>query len=131
MVTRGCKCAISTKNSSQILAQLLQLRAALPRCAGRPALERKKMITVVMATIRATAVNAIGHETRRDFAEFDIGYLTLSVERFFLKRQSSKSMIAGKSKKKQANFCLQKNYRPPRPIGVKGGCSPQNNRKKT
>jgi len=44
---------------------------------------RKKMITVVMATIRATAVNAIGHETRCDFAEFDIGYLTLSVERFF------------------------------------------------
>jgi hypothetical protein len=25
---------------------------------------------------------------------------------------------------------LQKNYRPPRPIDVKGGCSPQNNRKK-
>jgi hypothetical protein len=23
-----------------------------------------------------------------------------------------------------------KNYRPPRPMGVKGGCSPQNNRKK-
>ena len=24
-----------------------------------------------------------------------------------------------------------KNYRPPHPIGVKGGCSPQNNREKT
>jgi hypothetical protein len=35
----------------------------------------------------------------------------------------------GKSKKKEADFTL-KNYRPPHPIGVKGGCSPQNNREK-
>jgi len=34
----------------------------------------------------------------------------------------------GKSKKKEADFTL-KNYRPPHPIGVKGGCSPQNNLK--
>jgi hypothetical protein len=30
---------------------------------------------------------------------------------------------------KQAALFGLKNYRPPRPIGVKGGCSPQNNRK--
>jgi hypothetical protein len=34
------------------------------------------------------------------------------------------------SKKKAVNVSPQKNYRPPRPIGVKGGCSPQNNRRK-
>src|SRR5262249_34198671 len=40
---------------------------------------RKKMTMVVIAKMRATIVSAIGHETRRDFAEFDIGCLTLSV----------------------------------------------------
>src|SRR5215470_10825127 len=43
--------------------------------------------------------------------------------------QSSKSKITSKSKKKAATF-VPKKYRPPHPIGVKGGCSPQNNRRK-
>jgi hypothetical protein len=43
--------------------------------------------------------------------------------------QSSKSKIASKSKKKAATF-VPKKYRPPHPIGVKGGCSPQNNLRK-
>jgi hypothetical protein len=30
---------------------------------------------------------------------------------------------------RHSDFAL-KNYRPPHPIGVKGGCSPQNNREK-
>jgi hypothetical protein len=43
--------------------------------------------------------------------------------------QSSKSKIASKSKKKAATF-VPKKYRPPHPMGVKGGCSPQNNLRK-
>jgi hypothetical protein len=40
-------------------------------------------------------------------------------------------MITSKSKKKEAAVRVRKkNYRPPRPMGVKGGCSPQNNRRK-
>jgi len=38
---------------------------------------------------------------------------------------SSKRENRSKIKKKGAS----KNYRPPHPMGVKGGCSPQNNRK--
>jgi hypothetical protein len=29
--------------------------------------------------------------------------------------------------REESESLLQKKYRPPRPIGVKGGCSPQNN----
>jgi hypothetical protein len=43
---------------------------------------RKKITTIVIATMRATIMAAIGHEIRCGFAEFAIGYLTLSVERF-------------------------------------------------
>src|SRR5215510_5061017 len=52
-------------------------------------------------------VNAIGQEKRPDDSDFNIGCWTFSVERFF-------------------DFSPKK-YRPPRPMGVKGGCSPQNN----
>jgi hypothetical protein len=83
------------------------------------------MIKIVIAMVSATSVNAIGHATRYGFADFDIGRSALSVS---IQWQSSKSKIT--SKKKAANVQRLKNYRPPRPIGVKGGCSPQNNRRK-
>ena len=75
--------------------------------------------------ISATTANAIGHATRYGFADFDIGRSTFGVS---VLTQSSKSKIT--SKKKAANVLAPKNYRPPHPIGVKGGCSPQNNRRK-
>jgi hypothetical protein len=87
------------------------------------------MTRIVVAMISATSVNAIGHATRYGFADFNIGRSTLGVD-VSVQTQSSKSMITSKSKKKAANVCPPKNYRPPRPIGVKGGCSPQNNRRK-
>jgi hypothetical protein len=37
----------------------------------------------------------------------------------------------GQEQKETGKLLSAKNYRPPRPIGVKGGCSPQNNCKKT
>jgi hypothetical protein len=76
--------------------------------------------------ISATTVNAIGHATRRGFADCDIG----SALRLSVQAQSSKSKITGNRKKKAANVRPPKSYRPPRPMGVKGGCSPQNNRRK-
>ena len=56
---------------------------------------------------RATSVIANGHEIRPDAADFDIRCWTFSVERLF--------------------DLPPEKYRPPRPMGAKGGCSPQNN----
>jgi hypothetical protein len=87
------------------------------------------MTRIVVAMISAKSANAIGHATRYGFADFDIGRWTFGVE-LSVQMQPSKSKITSKSKKKAANVWAPKNYRPPRPIGVKGGCSPQNNRRK-
>src|SRR5689334_20008886 len=87
--------------------------------------KRQKIIRTTNARMTAISVHAIGHATRYGFADFDIGRSALSVS---VQTQSSKSEIT--SKKKPANVQSPKNYRPPRPIGVKGGCSPQNNRRK-
>ena len=80
------------------------------------------MKPIKTAAISANNVNAIGQENLPDWAELDIGRCrfdrlkvpsmsreTLGVERLLLN---------------------PKKYRPPRPMGVKGGCSPQNNRRK-
>src|SRR5262245_11114955 len=85
--------------------------------------KRKKMIKLVVPIISATIVSAIGHAMRDPFADFDIGRSTLGVERF-CSDGIEQEQITTKSKKKAANACALKNYRPPRPIGVKGGCSP-------
>jgi len=45
-----------------------------------------------------------------------------------LRLTTAAQVSASKARKKEEEFA-PKNYRPPRPIGVKGGCSPQNNRK--
>src|SRR5215468_9974014 len=87
--------------------------------------KRKKMTRIVAAITSATSVSAIGHAMRYGFADFDIRRWALSVS---VQTQSSKSKI--RSKKKAANVWALKNYRPPHQIGVKGGCSPQNNRRK-
>ena len=83
MMMRGCKCAISTKTAPKFLPNFSSAAVLCRAVRAGQLSTRKKMITVVIATIRATTVNTIGHETRCDFAEFDIGCLTLSVERFF------------------------------------------------
>src|SRR6266567_8555293 len=69
--------------------------------------KRQKTKTVAPARINTTNVNATGQENRPDVSDLSIGYSTFGV-----------------------GCCLQfnpKKYRPPRPMGVKGGCSPQNN----
>jgi hypothetical protein len=79
---------------------------------------------MVIATESAKSVNAIGHATRYGFADFDIGRSALTVS---VQTQSSKSKSRARRKGERS---VPKNYRPPHPIGVKGGCSPQNNRRK-
>src|SRR5438132_3863086 len=69
--------------------------------------KRQKMKMPAAAAINTTNVNATGQENLPDVSDFNIGCWTLGVERFL--RLSPKK------------------YRPPRPMGVKGGCSPQNN----
>jgi hypothetical protein len=61
------------------------------------------MTKIVIAMVSATSVNAIGHATRYEFADFDIGRSALSVS---VQTQSSKSQIT--SKKKAANVWRQK-----------------------
>src|SRR2546421_1525679 len=64
---------------------------------------RRKTKTPAPARINTTSANAAGQENFPEGADFNIGCWTLSVGRFL---QSPKK------------------YRPPRPMGVKGGCSP-------
>src|SRR5205807_5041676 len=66
---------------------------------------RRKTKTPAPARISTTSANAAGQENFPEGAGFNIGCWTLNVGRFL---QSPKK------------------YRPPRPMGVKGGCSPQN-----
>ena len=65
------------------------------------------MTTTAAVTINTTNVNATGQENRPDVSDFDIGCWTFGVGCFLQ--------------------VTPKKYRPPRPMGVKGGCSPQNN----
>src|SRR2546430_1257472 len=69
--------------------------------------KRQKTNSALAARIKMTSVKATGHEKRPDVSDFSIGCWTLNIERFL-------------------RFSPKK-YRPPRPMGVKGGCSPQNN----
>src|SRR5213593_616680 len=66
---------------------------------------RTKMRTTAAVTINTTNVNATGQEKRPDVSGCNI-------------RCSALDVIFNSTPKK---------YRPPRPMGVKGGCSPQNN----
>jgi hypothetical protein len=81
---------------------------------------------------RATSVKATGHEIRPEIADFDMKRWMLSVDRFVqavieqeLEHEQDQEYDYGEG----LDF-VPKKYRPPRPIGVKGGCSPQNNRRK-
>jgi putative transcriptional regulator len=87
------------------------------------------MRPIVVAMMSAMIVNAIGHEKRCGFAEFNIGRLTLSVAHFF-SGAIEQEHDHGQEQEEIGRCSAAKNYRPPRPIDVKGGCSPQNNRRK-
>jgi hypothetical protein len=73
----------------------------------------------IVATMSATSVNAVGHVTRPEFADFNIGRCALSV---FFSRYSSKSVST--SKEKEADFRLQKKVPPPTPDGREGRLFP-------
>jgi hypothetical protein len=77
--------------------------------------------------ISATTANVIGHATRYGFADFDIGRSTFGVERFC---SDAIEQEQDHEQEESGERFGAKKYRPPRPIGVKGGCSPQNNRRK-
>src|ERR1700719_2435987 len=80
-------------------------RSSVPSPTVRPGHVsiRQKMKTTAAMTINTTKVNATGQENRPDVSDFNIGCSASGV------------------------FFTPKKYRPPRPMGVKGGCSPQNN----
>ena len=64
------------------------------------------------AMMSASNVKAIGHESRPETADFDI--------------ECEARMMNGERTFFLSSFVIKK-YRPPRPMDVKGGCSPQNN----
>src|SRR5262249_22034005 len=115
------------KRSAQIFAKLLQLSRALPRRACRPTLQTQE-------DDDDRGCNDQHHKRQRDrpcdaVRLCCIQHWALDVGRsaFLITLQSSESMKTSKNKKERL---APKNYRPPRPIDVKGGCSPQNNRRK-
>jgi hypothetical protein len=81
----------------------------------------------IVATMSATSVNAVGHVTRPEFADFNIRCWTLCVERFF---QALIEQEHDQEQQETGGRLSAKKYRPPHPMGVKGGCSPQNNLRK-
>src|SRR5262245_20680856 len=86
--------------------------------------KRKKMIRIVAPIMSASSVSAIGHAMRYRFADFDIKGWPLSVSVHAIEQEQ------GDEQEESRERLGLKNYRPPHPIGVKGGCSPQNNRRK-
>jgi hypothetical protein len=65
------------------------------------------MKTAALTRINTTSAKAAGHEKRPESSDLNIGCSAFGVGCFL-------------------RFTPKK-YRPPRPMGVKGGCSPQNN----
>src|SRR5947208_8223145 len=108
MVMRGCKCAMSTKAAPKFLPNFSS--ATVLCCAVRAGQlsSRKKITTMVIATMRATTMAAIDHETRCGFAEFDIGYLTFSVERFFSGRNQARARWRARAKRNGQTLYPQK-----------------------
>ena len=125
IVILGCKCVISINAARRFLPRRSSSAVLCRAVRAGQVSKRKKMIRIVAPIMSAISVSAIGHAMRHRLADFDIRGWALSVS---VQTQSSKSKIT--SKKKAANVWALKNYRPPRPIGMKGGCSPQNNRRK-
>src|SRR5205807_7654894 len=112
MMMRGCKCAISTKTAPKFLPNFSSAAVLCRAVRAGQLSTRKKMITVVIATIRATTVNAIGHETRCDFTGFDIGCLTLSVERFFSSGNRARACLRASAKRNRQTFVCKKLLHP-------------------
>ena len=125
---RGCKCAMSMKAARRFLPSLSSSAVLCRAVRAGQLSKRKKMTRIVVAMISATNVNAIGHATRCGFADFDIGRSTFGVERFCsyaIEQEQDREQ-----EQEESGNVVPKKYRPPHPIGVKGGCSPQNNLRK-
>src|SRR2546423_12803353 len=108
MVMRGCKCAMAIEAAPKFLPNFSS--AAVLCCAVRAGQlsTLKKITTIVIETMRATTMTAIGHEIRRGFAEFDIGYVTLSVERFVSGRNRARARWRACAKRNRPTLCPQK-----------------------
>src|SRR3954454_22958721 len=117
---------MSTKAERRFLPSLSSSAVLCRAVRAGQLSKRKKTTRMVVAMISATSVNAIGHATRCGIPNLDIGRSALST---LCSDAIEQEQITSK-KKAAANARPQKNYRPPHPIGVKGGCSPQNNRRK-
>ena len=76
--------------------------------------------------MNAISVNATGQEIRPEIADFDI-------ERWAFAQaviEQEQGHEQEQEQEERSRLSSAKNYRPPRQMGVKGGCSPQNNRGK-
>src|SRR5436190_18915324 len=125
---RGCKCAISTKAARKSLpSRSSSVVLCFVARAGHVS-RRTNTTTITIAAKSAISVNASGHDTR---ARFDREWRSTNDER----RSNDKAQTLNHESNSLANPAAEprrrtpKNYRPPRPMGVKGGCSPQNNLK--
>jgi hypothetical protein len=113
------------ERGAQIFAEPFQLGRALPRCPRRPTLQTQE-------DDENRRCNDQGHKRQRDWppdAMRGSGFRrwTFGVKHFVFRRNRAR---ADHEQEESGGRLSPKNYRPPRPIGVKGGCSPQNNRRK-
>src|ERR1700693_1971246 len=96
--------------------------------------KRRKTNTAAAAIIKTTRAGAIGHENLPDsVSEFDIGASRTGIVGrsvfdvlFNLLGVRARARVRVRGKRKDRRMPPKK-YRPPHPMGVKGGCSPQNN----
>src|SRR6266576_2811215 len=124
MVMRGCRFAMSMKAARRSFPNRSS-SAVLSRAVRAGQVSRRTKITMII--VATMSVNAVGHVTRPEFADFNIGRWTLCVERFF---QALIEQEHDHEQEERGRRLSAKKYRPPHPMGVKGGCSPQNNLRK-
>src|SRR6266478_1981510 len=126
MVMRGCRFAMSMKAARRSFHNRSS-SAVLSRAVRAGQVSRRTKITMII--VATMSVNAIGHVTRPEFADFNIRRWTLCVERFF-QALIEQEHDHEQEQEERGRRLSPKKYRPPHPMGVKGGCSPQNNLRK-
>src|SRR6266446_3556922 len=126
MVMRGCRFAMSMKAARRSFPNRSS-SAVLSRAVRAGQVSRRTKITMII--VATMSVNAVGHVTRPEFADFNIGRWTLCVERFF-QALIEQEHDHEQEQEERGRRLSAKKYRPPHPMGVKGGCSPQNNLRK-
>src|SRR6266478_7071339 len=125
MVMRGCRFAMSMKAARRSFHNRSS-SAVLSRAVRAGQVSRRTKITMII--VATMSVNAIGHVTRPEFADFNIGRWTLCVERFF---QALIEQEHDHEQEERGRRLSAKKVPPPTPDGREGRLFPPEQSSKT